>query len=90
MSLEDCQQPSNILQFCLCLHSGLYCTACSTSDPQPAFQSLNYTVSVPENRPPLQLILNISMRAESKEKTRADMAFRIISGLLTDVNIVHQ
>lgn len=78
-----------VLHFWQPLHSGLDCTLCSISDPRPAFQSLTYMVSVNENGPPLQLILNISVRAESQEKTRADMIFRIISGLLTAVKIVH-
>ena len=78
-----------VLHFWQSVHSGLYCTLCSISDPQPAFQSLNYMVSVNELPPP-QLILNIAMRAESQEKTQADMIFRIISCLLTAVNNVHQ
>lgn len=60
------------------------------SDPQPAFQLLNYTVSVQENGPPVQLVLNISVRAGSKDKTHANMVFKIISGSHTFVNIVHQ
>ena len=54
----------------------------SISDPRPAFEPLNYSVFVNENGPALQLILNVSVRSESKEKTRADMLFRIISGLV--------
>ena len=60
------------------------------SDPRPAFQLLNYTVSVQENGPPVQLVLNISVRAGSKDKTHAKMVFKIISGSHTFVNIVHQ
>ena len=70
-------------------YPGLNSLQCSISDPQPAFQLLDYTLNVNENGPPLQLILNISVRAESKEKTRADMLCRIISGLLTVVGIEH-
>ena len=54
----------------------------SISDPQPTFESLNYTLSVDENGPALQLILNLSARAESKGKTHADMLVEIISGLV--------
>lgn len=50
------------------------------TDPQPAFESLNNTVYVNENGPTLQLILNISVKAESKGNTRADMAFTIMLG----------
>ena len=53
----------------------------SFSDPRPAFESLNYTVAVKENGPAPQLILNVSVKAESKEKTNADMVLKIISGL---------
>ena len=53
----------------------------SFSDPRPAFESLNYTVAVKENGPAPQLILNVSAKAESKEKTHADMVLKIISGL---------
>lgn len=50
------------------------------TDPQPAFESLNNTVYVNENGPTLQLILNISVKAESKGNTRADMVFTIMLG----------
>ncbi|XP_078376106.1 uncharacterized protein LOC144659523 [Oculina patagonica] len=53
-------------------------------DPRPSFRSFNYTVSVNENGPALQLILNIPVRAESKDKTHADMTFKIISGNVND------
>ena len=45
------------------------------------FESLHYTVAVKENGPAPQLILNVSVKAESKEKTHADMVLKIISGL---------
>lgn len=50
------------------------------TDPEPAFESLNYTVYVNENGPTSQLILNISVKAESKGNMRADMAFTIMLG----------
>lgn len=53
----------------------------SFSDPRPAFESLHYTVAVKENGPASQLILNVSVKAESKGKTHADMVLKIISGL---------
>lgn len=53
----------------------------SFSDPRPAFESLHYTVAVKENGPAPQLILNVSVKAESKGKTQADMVLKIISGL---------
>ena len=53
----------------------------SFSDPRPAFESLHYTVAVEENGPAPQLILNVSVKAESKGKTQADMVLKIISGL---------
>lgn len=53
----------------------------SFPDPRPAFESLHYTVTVKENGPAPQLILNVSVKAESKEKTHADMVLKIISGL---------
>ena len=53
----------------------------SFSDPRPEFESLHYTVAVKENGPAPQLILNVSVKAESKGKTHADMVLKIISGL---------
>ncbi|XP_015755978.1 PREDICTED: cadherin-23-like [Acropora digitifera] len=53
-------------------------------DPQPAFESFNYTLYVNENGPTSQLILNISVKAESKGNTRADMAFSIMLGNTDD------
>lgn len=53
----------------------------SFSDPRPAFESLPYTVAVKENGPTPQLILNVSVKAESKGKTHAVMVLKIISGL---------
>ncbi|XP_048580321.1 uncharacterized protein LOC116612238 isoform X2 [Nematostella vectensis] len=49
-------------------------------DPQPRFSSVNHTADVAENGPIGQLVLNMTLRAESKEKENADMAVSIIGG----------